>query len=127
MDDTHVALGLGTPTHTLAGNCHSYLQHQGIPISPGTGAEHATHAPNAHREAEASCSLLPTAGGAGADLPLLLLLLLLLLLGMISWPRRVRLKNPLGHGNFVSGLKLSGGRDGGLGLAQFSAVCPYLK
>jgi hypothetical protein len=25
--DTHVALGLGTPTHPLAANCHSYLQH----------------------------------------------------------------------------------------------------
>ena len=24
--DTHVALGLGTPTHPLAANCHSYLQ-----------------------------------------------------------------------------------------------------
>jgi hypothetical protein len=36
----------------------------------------------------------------------------------------VRLENPLGHGNFLSGLKLSGERDGGLGLARFSAVCP---
>jgi hypothetical protein len=45
-------------------------------------------------------------------------------LGRISWPRRVRLENPLGHGNFLSGLKLSGERDGGLGLARFSAVCP---
>ena len=44
--------------------------------------------------------------------------------GMISWLRRVRLENPLGHGNFLSGLKLSGERDGGLGLARFSAVCP---
>ena len=35
-----------------------------------------------------------------------------------------RLGNPLGHGNFLSGLKLSGERDGGLSLAQFSAVCP---
>jgi hypothetical protein len=25
--DTHVVLGLGTPTHPLAANCHSYLQH----------------------------------------------------------------------------------------------------
>jgi hypothetical protein len=25
--DTHVALGLGTPAHPLAANCHSYLQH----------------------------------------------------------------------------------------------------
>jgi hypothetical protein len=25
--DTHVALGLGTPTHPLGANCHSYLQH----------------------------------------------------------------------------------------------------
>jgi hypothetical protein len=25
--DTHVALGLGTPTHPLAANFHSYLQH----------------------------------------------------------------------------------------------------
>jgi hypothetical protein len=25
--DTHVALGLGTPTHPLAANCHSDLQH----------------------------------------------------------------------------------------------------
>jgi hypothetical protein len=46
------------------------------------------------------------------------------LLGRISWLRRVRLENPLGHGNFLSGLKLSGERDGGLGLARFSAVCP---
>jgi hypothetical protein len=38
---------------------------------------------------------------------------------------RVRLENPLGHGNFLSGLKLSGERDGGLGLARFSVVyCP---
>jgi hypothetical protein len=45
--------------------------------------------------------------------------------GRISWlRRRVRLGNPLGHGNFLSGLKLSGERDGGLGLARFSAVCP---
>ena len=36
----------------------------------------------------------------------------------------MRLENPLGHGNFLSGLKLSGERDGGLGLARFSAVCP---
>jgi hypothetical protein len=36
----------------------------------------------------------------------------------------VRLENPLSHGNFLSGLKLSGERDGGLGLARFSAVCP---
>jgi hypothetical protein len=34
------------------------------------------------------------------------------------------LENPLGHGNFLSGLKLSGERDGGLGLARFTAVCP---
>ena len=46
------------------------------------------------------------------------------LVGRISWLRRVRLENPLGHGNFLSGLKLSGERDGGLGLARFSAVCP---
>jgi uncharacterized protein YbdZ (MbtH family) len=45
-------------------------------------------------------------------------------LGRISWLRRVRLENALGHGNFLSGLKLSGERDGGLGLARFSAVCP---
>jgi hypothetical protein len=45
-------------------------------------------------------------------------------MGRISWLRRVRLENPLGHGNFLSGLKLSGERDGGLGLARFSAVCP---
>jgi hypothetical protein len=37
---------------------------------------------------------------------------------------RVRVENPLGHGNFLSGLKLSGEHDGGLGLARFSAVCP---
>jgi hypothetical protein len=37
---------------------------------------------------------------------------------------RVRLENPLGRGNFLSGLKLSGERDCGLGLARFSAVCP---
>jgi hypothetical protein len=36
----------------------------------------------------------------------------------------VRLENPLGRGNFWSGFKLSGERDGGLGLARFSAVCP---
>jgi hypothetical protein len=42
--DTHVALGLGTPTHPLAANCHSYLQHQGIPIFPYTKTEHTTHA-----------------------------------------------------------------------------------
>jgi hypothetical protein len=45
-------------------------------------------------------------------------------LGMISWLRRVRLENPLGRGNFFSGLKLSWERDGGLGLARFFAVCP---
>jgi hypothetical protein len=44
--------------------------------------------------------------------------------GRTSWLRRVRLENPLGHGNFLSGHKLSGERDGGLGLARFSAVCP---
>jgi hypothetical protein len=44
--------------------------------------------------------------------------------GRISWLRRVRLGSPLGHGNFLSGLKLSGERGGGLGLARFSAVCP---
>jgi hypothetical protein len=45
-------------------------------------------------------------------------------LGRISWLRRVRLENPLGHGNFVSGLKLelSGERGGGLGLARINAV-----
>ena len=42
--DTHVALGLGTPTHPLAANCHSYLQHEGIPIFPYTKTEHTTHA-----------------------------------------------------------------------------------
>jgi hypothetical protein len=42
--DTHVALDLGTPTHPLAANCRSYLQHQGIPISPYTKTEHTTHA-----------------------------------------------------------------------------------
>jgi hypothetical protein len=30
----------------------------------------------------------------------------------------------LGHGNYLSGLKLSGERDVGLGLARSSAVCP---
>jgi hypothetical protein len=44
--------------------------------------------------------------------------------GRISWLRRVRLENPLGHGNILSGLKLSGERDGGLGLARSSAVFP---
>jgi hypothetical protein len=35
------------------------------------------------------------------------------------------LENPLGRGNFaLSGPELSGERDGGLGLARFSAVCP---
>jgi hypothetical protein len=48
----------------------------------------------------------------------------LCVLGRISWLRRVRLENPLGHGKFSSGLKLSGERDGGLGLARFLAVCP---
>jgi hypothetical protein len=43
--------------------------------------------------------------------------------GRISWLRRVRLENPLGHGNFLSGLKLSGERGGGLGLARSTAVC----
>jgi hypothetical protein len=38
-----------------------------------------------------------------------------LLLGRISWPRQVRLENPLGHGDFLSGLKWSGERDVGLG------------
>jgi hypothetical protein len=42
--DTHVALGLGTPTHPLAANCRSYLQHQGIPIYPDTKTEHTSHA-----------------------------------------------------------------------------------
>jgi hypothetical protein len=36
----------------------------------------------------------------------------------------VRLENPLGHGDFVSGLILSGERDGRLGLARSSVVCP---
>jgi hypothetical protein len=31
---------------------------------------------------------------------------------------------PVGPRNFLSGLKLSGERDGGLGLARLSAVCP---
>jgi hypothetical protein len=46
--------------------------------------------------------------------------------GRISWLRRVRLESPLGHGDILSGLelKLSGERDGRLGLARFSAVCP---
>jgi hypothetical protein len=44
--------------------------------------------------------------------------------GRISWLRRVRLESPLGHGDFLSGLQLSGERDGGLGLARSSAVCP---
>jgi hypothetical protein len=48
----------------------------------------------------------------------------LLVVGRISWLRRVRLENPLGHGNCLSGLKLSGERDGGLGLARSSVVCP---
>jgi hypothetical protein len=38
----------------------------------------------------------------------------------------VRLEIPLGRENFLSGLKLSGERDGGLGLARFSAVCPLV-
>jgi hypothetical protein len=45
--------------------------------------------------------------------------------GRISWLRRVRLENPLGHGSFVSGLdelELSGERGGGLGLARINAV-----
>jgi hypothetical protein len=51
--------------------------------------------------------------------------LLLVVIGRTSWLRRMRLENPLGHGNFLSGLKPSGERDGGLGrLARFSAVCP---
>jgi hypothetical protein len=36
-------------------------------------------------------------------------------------------RNPVGssgHGNFLSGLKLSGERESGLGLARFSVVCP---
>jgi hypothetical protein len=49
---------------------------------------------------------------------------LIVYVGRISWLRRVRLENPVGHGNFVSELKLSGERDGGLGLARFSAICP---
>jgi hypothetical protein len=53
-----------------------------------------------------------------------LCVVLLVRVGRTSWLRRVRLENPLGHGNFLSGLKLSGERDGGLGLARFSAVCP---
>jgi hypothetical protein len=44
--------------------------------------------------------------------------------GRVSWLGRLRLENPLGHGNFLSGLKLGGERDGGLELARFSAVCP---
>jgi hypothetical protein len=44
--------------------------------------------------------------------------------GRISWLGLVRLENPLGHGDFLSGLKLSGERDGGLSLARFLAVCP---
>jgi hypothetical protein len=32
-------------------------------------------------------------------------------------------RKSVGHGNFFSGLKLSGERGGGLGLARFSAVC----
>jgi hypothetical protein len=46
------------------------------------------------------------------------------LVGRISWLRRVRLETPLGRGNFLPGLKLSGERGGGLGLARFTAVCP---
>jgi hypothetical protein len=46
------------------------------------------------------------------------------ILGRISWLRRVHLENPLGRGDFFSGLKLSGERDGGLGLARFLVVCP---
>jgi hypothetical protein len=46
--DTHVALGLGTPTHPLAANCRSYLQHEGIPIFPYTKTEHTTHATRHH-------------------------------------------------------------------------------
>jgi hypothetical protein len=46
------------------------------------------------------------------------------LVGRISWLGRMRLENPLGHGNFLSVLKLSGERDGGLGLARFTTVCP---
>jgi hypothetical protein len=58
------------------------------------------------------------------------------LVGRVSWRRRVRLasrKSRAGSwersdlGTYFcrdSGLKLSGERDGGLGLARFSAVCP---
>jgi hypothetical protein len=42
----------------------------------------------------------------------------------ISWLRRLRIESPLGYKVFLSGLKLSEERDGGLGLARFSAVCP---
>jgi hypothetical protein len=38
--------------------------------------------------------------------------------------RRVRLENPLGPSNFLSGLKSSGERNGGLSLARFGIVCP---
>jgi hypothetical protein len=47
------------------------------------------------------------------------------LFGRTPLLRRVRLETPLGHGNFLSGLKLVGERGGGLGLARFSAVCPW--
>jgi hypothetical protein len=46
------------------------------------------------------------------------------LLGRISWLRRVRLGSPLGPGNFSSGPKSSGERNGGLSLARFGGVCP---
>jgi hypothetical protein len=47
-----------------------------------------------------------------------------LAVGRIPWLRRVRLENPLGHRNFLTGLNLSGERNGGLGLARFGVVCP---
>jgi hypothetical protein len=48
----------------------------------------------------------------------------LLAAGRTTWTRRVRLASPLGHRNFLSGLKLSGECDGGLSLARSSAVRP---
>jgi hypothetical protein len=71
-----------------------------------------THHEMQHRPSSSSSSRGPPSPPTGHTL------------GRISWLRRVRLENPLGHGNFMSGLKLSGERDGGLGLARFSAGCP---
>jgi len=42
-------------------------------------------------------------------------------LGRISWLRRLRLEKPLGHRNFLTGLKSSGKYDGGW-RTRFGAV-----